>query len=277
MGLLFGPAGIPVTAKDRSTEAGIKKVKELGLGCMEIEFVRGVNMSADKARKVKEIATHEQIELTVHGPYFINLNSKEPDKVRASKIRILDSAKIGAIAGAKSVTFHAAYYGKDKLSEVYRVVRDALVEITETLHNENVKIDIRPETTGKGSQFGTLDEILSLSHEVNGVKPCIDFAHIYAREGGKWNSYQEFMKLLELVETELGTTALKDMHIHISGMQYGPKGEKMHLTFEDKESKFNYKELMRALHEKKVEGFIICESPTLEADALIIKKLYESY
>lgn len=275
MALLFGTAGIPVGAKERSTEGGIKYIKALGLSCMEIEFVRGVHMSENRAYEIKRIAELENIALTVHAPYFINLNSIEHQKIKASKQRIFESARIGEMAGAKSVTFHAAYYGAMASSEVYKVVKDALIEIVETLRAHHIEIDIRPETTGKGAQFGTFEELVNLSQEIPEVKPCIDFAHIYARELGKRNSYDEFMRILDYIDSRLGPSAIKDMHIHVSGIHYGAKGELNHLNVQDKGSKFEYKELMRALHDKGVGGYLISESPNLEADAILFKKVYE--
>jgi len=201
--LLFGTAGVPISVQDRSTETGIKRIKELGLGCMEIEFVRGVHMNMAKASNIRKVAEQEGIGLTVHAPYFINLNSAESEKVSASKQRILNSARIGALAGAKSVTFHPAYYMGKTSEEVYQKVKEALLEITDTLRNEKIQIDIRPETTGKGSQFGTLDEIINLSQEIQGVKLCIDFSHLYARDIGKWNSYTEFMDIIFLLKLDL--------------------------------------------------------------------------
>ncbi|MBI4721490.1 MAG: TIM barrel protein [Candidatus Stahlbacteria bacterium] len=273
--LLFGTAGIPLSAIDRSTEVGIKEIKKLGLGCMEIEFVRGVYLSEIKAQAVKKVAATEGIALTVHAPYFINLSSSEAHKVIASKQRILASARIGAKAGAKSVTFHPAYYGNKRPKEVYKAVKDNLLEITTTLQSENIEIDIRPETTGKGTQFGTLDEIILLSQEVPMVKPCVDFSHVYARGVGNPNSYTEFMNLLERIETNLGQADIKDMHIHLSGIQYGNKGELKHLTIQDC-PEFRYKELLQALSDKEVCGVLICESPNLEVDAIIFKQIYSA-
>jgi deoxyribonuclease-4 len=274
MELLFGTAGVPISSKYRSTEFGIKRIKELNLECMEVEFVRGVKMSKDNAKIVREVARREKVGLTVHAPYFINLNSKDKEKLEASKQRIIESAQIGAILGAKSVTFHPGYYGDASPKEAYNKVKDALIEITEKIRE--LRINISPETTGKLSQFGSLEEILSLSEEVQDVTPCIDFAHICAREGGKYNSYKEFMTILDKIEEKMGKTILKELHMHISGIEYGDKGEKRHLTVKDKNSMFNYKELLRALYDREIGGFLVCESPTLEEDAIILKAYYNS-
>ena len=63
------------------------------------------------------------------------------------------------------------------------------------------------------------------------------------------------------------------MHMHITGIDYGEKGEKKHLTL--KESDLKYKELIKALKDFKVKGVAISESPNIEQDALLCKRIYE--
>ena len=270
--LLFGTGGVPVSAKLRSTEAGIERIAELGLGCMEVEFVQGVRMSSEVAVSVGELAARKKVVLTAHGPYFVNLNAVEPQKVHMSKERILQTARIAALFGARSITFHAAFYLKNTPSETYAVVKRHLEEIVNILRNEGNKVTISPEVTGKPSQFGTLEELLQLSSEIEGVAPCIDFSHWHARTG-KANSYQEFLDILDQVEKKLGRRALDNMHIHLSGIAYGKKGEIKHLMLPD--SDFRYAELLKALKKRKAKGVVICESaPDLEQDALLLQQTY---
>jgi len=270
--LLFGTGGVPVSAKSRSTEAGIERIAELGLGCMEVEFVQGVRMSPEVAISVGKLAARKKVALTAHGPYFINLNAAEPQKVHMSKERILQTARIAALFGAISITFHAAFYMKSTTAETYTVVKERLQELLNTLHKEGNKVTVSPEVTGKPSQFGSLEEILQLSSEIEGVAPCIDFSHWHARTG-KANSYQEFLDILEQVERKLGRWGLDNMHIHVSGIAYGNKGEIKHLMLP--ESDFQYTELLKALKERKAKGVVICESvPYLEQDALLLQHTY---
>ena len=126
---------------------------------------------------------------------------------------------------------------------------------------------------GKRSQFGTLDEVLTLCREVDGLEPCLDFSHLHAREG-KVNSYPDFHRILRKVEKKLGPRALQNVHIHIAGIDYGDKGEIKHLNLAD--SDFRYDEWLQALRDLDVEGLVICESPNLEADAVMLKKLYDA-
>jgi len=271
--LLFGTGGVPVSAKLRSTEAGIERIAELGLGCMEVEFVQGVRMSPKVAVSVGELAARKKVVLTAHGPYFINLNAVEPEKVHMSKERILQTARIAALFSARSITFHAAFYLKSTPAETYTTVKRHLEEIVNILRNEGNKVIISPEVTGKPSQFGTLEELLQLSSEIEGVAPCLDFSHWHARTG-KANSYQEFLDILDQIEKKLGRRALDNMHIHLSGIAYGKKGEIKHLMLSD--SDFRYAGLLRALKERKAKGVVICESaPYLEQDALLLQQTYQ--
>ena len=270
MSLLFGTAGTPLSSREKDSISGIGRVHELGLGCMELEFVRGVKMGEKTARVVYGVAKQLDIRLSVHAPYYINLNA-EGETLEASKERIMNSARIGAVCGAKSVVIHAGFIQKYPREVVYERIKKAIVGIIEKLKSEGVDITLRIETMGRGSQFGSLEEALAIT-EVDGVLPCIDFSHLHAVTG-KNNSRDEFDSILARVEEKLGRRGLDDMHIHVSGIEYSDKGEKKHLVFA--ESDFKYKELAQAFSDFNIKGMVICESPNLEDDALALKKEYE--
>lgn len=269
--LLFGTGGIPRSTKGTSSISGIKRIRELGLDCMELEFVQGVRMGEKGAKKVLETANKEEVALSVHAPYYINLNSYEEEKLKASLERIYEAAKVGSLCGAESIVLHAGFYQKSTKKHTFENISKALKELTGQLRDEGIQAVLRPETMGKRTQFGTLEEVLALSAEIEGIMPCLDFCHLHAREG-KENSYSEFTEILSRVEESLGKQGLSNMHMHISGVEYGKNGEKRHLTL--KESDLNYPELMKALKEFKAQGRVILESPILEEDALMLRKLY---
>lgn len=274
--LNFGPAGIPHACEKRSSENGIKRVGELGLDSMEVQFVHGVRMKNDTAQTLRKVAEKNNVKLTAHGSYYINLNSDEQDKREASIERVLKVARIGSILGAESVTFHPAYYGDDSEEETYKVVKKALKQVINTLEEEDRDIRVSPETTGKGSQFGSIDELIKLAQEIgdwNRLGICIDFAHLHARSNGDYNTEEEFRSVFEKVENQIGSHALKDMHFHVSGIEYTDKGEQNHLILE--ESDFNYKALLKVMKEFDVKGVLICESPNLEVDAAKLKEEYK--
>ena len=273
--LNFGTAGIPIEVPGkRTTLSGIRQVKKLGLSCMELEFVRSVNISEELAVDVKKVAKDNGIILTCHAPYFINLNSKEKPKYYASMHRILKSAYITNLCGGYSVCFHAGFYMGGDPKKVYTKIKKAVEDISKELKDKGVNLWLRPETTGKGTQFGDIDELIRLSKDVEQVLPCIDFSHLHARSNGKYNSYGETVEVLTKVEKDLGREALDNMHIHLSGIAYGEKGEKHHLIL--KESDLNYPEILKAWKEFKLKGVVICESPNIEKDALLLQKEYKS-
>jgi deoxyribonuclease-4 len=271
--LRFGTAGIPVCTKGTTVD-GISDVKKLNLGSMELEFVRGVYLKEEKTEEVKKVARENDVVLSCHAPYYINLNSIEPKKYHASVNYVLNSAKMLSLSGGFSVCFHAGYYQKQNPQLVYEKIRDGIKEIVKKVREFDKNIWIRPEISGKKSQFGDLKEVVRLSQDIEQVMPCIDFSHLFARELGKNNTKGEFRLILGEIEKSLGKEALEEMHMHASGIEFGDKGERNHLTLE--ESKFNYKDLMKVLKEFKVKGVLICESPNIEKDALLMQKHYAS-
>ncbi len=271
--LYFGTAGIPLSTSKSGVLSGIEQVKKLGLGAMELEFVRSINISAEKAAEVKIIAEKCGINLTCHGQYYINLSSLEKQKIEESKERIIKAARIAWKAGAKSLTFHAGYYMNQNPEEVFSIIKKEMGEIIKILKSEQNQIWLRPETTGKPSQWGTLPEIVRLSQELDQVLPCVDFSHLHARSVGKSNTYEEFKEILTFLEKKLGRKALDNMHLHISGIEYGEKGEKWHLNLN--QSDLHYLDLLKALKEFNVKGVVISESPDIEEDALMMKKVWE--
>ncbi len=268
----FAPAGVPLSCAKRSTLAGVRCTADLGLDAMEMEFVRGVRMKPAQAREIGELARKLDIVLTAHAPYFINLLSRDPEKVEASRRRIIETAIVTHAANGYSIVFHAAYYGNYSKEEAFRLVAERVEDIVEELKARGIKLWIRPETTGKPKQWGSVDEVIALAQEVDMVLPCIDFAHLHARTG-RYNSEEEFRGVMEKLEQNLGKFAIENMHIHISGINYNEKGERNHLNLE--ESDLNWKDLLRVLKEYNAKGVIVSESPNIEGDALLMKKYWE--
>jgi len=270
--LLFGTAGVPRSSQGTSTLSGIRCIAEMGLDCLEIEFVQGVKMGTSTASQIGDEAKKKKVALSVHAPYHINLNSPEEGKFLASQERILTSARLAKISGARSVVFHPGYYRKGRpRDEAFDNIKKGIKEVLSILRTERNPVILRPETMGKKTQFGSLEETLFLCRELEGLQPCIDFSHIHAREG-KINSYLEFLRILKKIEKKLGSGSTSNMHIHISGAMYNEKGEMKHLNLI--ESDFRYDEWIQALRDFDVKGMVICESPDQEGDAMMLKKLF---
>ncbi len=266
--LNFLTAGIPLQSKDY--ESGFETLNNMNLDGLELEFVHGVRISDKSGEYIRK--NKNNLILTAHGPFYINLNSKEEEKIEASIERIVETALVAKSLGAYSITYHAGFYmGKDK-KEVFDKISSGHKKIFEKL--KNVDIWVRPETTGKKTQWGDIDEIISLSKEFDKVLPCVDFSHLHAREGGLNNTYEEFMRIFEKIGNELGQYALDNFHSHIAGIEYTQKGEKKHLNL--LESDFNYKDLLKAFKKFDIKGVVICESPNIEEDCKLLKDYYLS-
>ncbi|MEN8613695.1 TIM barrel protein [Dehalogenimonas sp. THU2] len=268
--LNFGTAGIPAGTKGKGdTVAGLRQVADLGLGGMEIEFVRGIYLKENTAPPVAYVAKKLGLKLSCHAPYYLNLNASDEIKQRQSGGVLHHAARIAALAGAGSIVFHAGYYLKDTPETAYGRIREQIEVVLEKLRDENIRITLRPELAGKVSQFGNLTELLRLSKELLGVVPAIDFAHLRAVTG-RYNSYAEFAEVLNRIGDSLGAEALSDLHLHVSGIEYGKSGERRHLNLA--ETDYRYEELLQALIDVDAGGLLICESPNIEEDALLLQR-----
>lgn len=267
--LLFGISGLPIgneNTKKFNYASAIEYLNNLGLDAMELPFVRSVNVTEKNKDSILEAKNKYNFYLSAHGSYYINLNAQEYDKIDKSKERILKGASALNSVGGRSLIFHPGYYLNSNHEETYENIKNQLASLP------YIGVDYRLETTGKPTQFGSYKELISMCKEVPNCKLCIDFAHIHARENGSLKNYEDFAKILDLIKEELGQAALDDLHIHVAGINYSEKGEKNHLPL--LESDFNFIALLEALKNYKVKGCIICESPILEKDALLLKETY---
>ena len=260
---------MPLRTKGSYKEA-FSVLSEINLDGMEMEFVHGVRISDENKAVVKE--NSKSFVITAHAPFYINLNSPEQEKIDASVERIIETINVASDVDAYSITFHAAFYmGKDK-ETVYSIVKEGFEKILN--QTEGKKVWIRPETTGKATQWGDLEEVIRLSNEFENVLPCVDFSHLHARTNGGYNTYDDFCKILDNLGTKIGQYALDNFHAHIAGIEYTAKGERKHLNLE--ESDMNYKDLLKAFKKFNVKGAVVCESPNIEDDAALIKQYYLS-
>ena len=269
---LFGTVGSPLSTPKNpgGTVGGIARTAELGLGALELAWVRSVAVTEAKCAEIKATAQEHTVAISIHAPYFINLNANGDEWPRSRK-RLMNAAHYGNLAGATDIVFHpGSYFGRDP-KEVLQVALPRLRDCVKELRDAENPATLRPETMGKSAMLGSLEDTLAMASEIEGVQPCIDFAHLHARPGdGSANSYEEWMRMLKLVKKYLGQGALKQIHIHLSGIAYGPKGEKNHLPLAEADLK--YRELFKALRDSRCAGRILCESPKMEEDALVMKK-----
>lgn len=274
--LHFGTSGIPPEVGARGYFTAVKFLNRKRLTAMEMEFVQQVHMDEETAIEFGKLAKTLKIHLSSHAPYYVNLASMEKEKLYASINRIVKAGFITACAGGHSVVFHAGFYQGRSRDEVYTLVARGIQKIEAEFRKREVAIWLRPEITGKETQFGNLKELIRLANEFEYVLPCIDFSHLHARSVGKFNTREEWADVLEHLrdETAKEKEILKRMHIHISGIEYGKKGERRHLPLE--KADLDVISLLRVLKEYGVCGTVICEAPaqTLVSDTLKLKRFY---
>ncbi|MEM0122032.1 MAG: deoxyribonuclease IV [Saccharolobus sp.] len=264
--IYLGPAGIPYASKKRNTIEGIKTVKELGLNAMEVEFVQGVRMSKDTAKETGQVAKELGIRLSVHAPYFINLCSDDQEKVEASKKRIIESADRAELMGADAIAIHIAFYEKNKAKECYEKVKSELGEVVDNARSMGIKnVKFGVETMAKETAFGTLDEVISISKEIKGVIPYIDWAHTFARQGGQIN----YGEIIDRLVKELGLTHINS---HFESLE-NRKGKYVdeHVPIDYNSPPFE--PLAKEILKRDISITLICESPELERDALKMKEV----
>lgn len=273
--LRFGTVGAPPTTMGSGTVAAIEHIRQLGLNHLEIAWVQSVRVSDEACAQIKAASEKWGISLSVHAPYYINLNSQTTELMQKSDERLLAAARKGYLAGAYDIVFHPGSYHSQPPAQVYERAKEKLIEITGILRDEGVKVNLRPETMGKSAMFGSLDEVIQLSHDVPGILPCIDWAHLHARTGdGTFNTYEEFADALTRVRSALGEEGLHSLHFHMSGITYTSKGEKAHIPLN--EADIRYRDLLQVFVDFGVAGTVGVEAPEPfhVADALTLQATY---
>jgi deoxyribonuclease-4 len=273
--MLFGTAGKPLSCEGSSLE-GVKCVKDLNLDAMELEFVHGCKMKTEKAEIIGKEASDLNIKLSAHASYYLNLISPRKEIVDKSLKELIVTGRVLTMAKAERLVLHSGFYLEMSRENAYKEMKKIFLNLIEEFEKEKLTAILAPELTGKATQFGSLEELYSLSEEIgyDKLRPTIDFAHYHSRENGKIKGKEDYVKLLEFVEKKVGKKGLQTLHCHMSSVNFTEKGERNHLTMDHNAPPF--KPLAQALKEFNCSGTIISESPNIETDALYMKKTYES-
>lgn len=274
LSFLFGTVGAPLSTpkKPGGSVGAVMHSAELGLHGLELGWVRAVRVTEQTCAEIKTAAQTYEVAISVHAPYFINLNADDEEWPK-SRQRLMDAAHYGNLAGATDIIFHPGSYFNQSPDQVLSVAIPRLEGCISELRLAGNPVTLRPETMGKSAMLGSFEDILKLSQAIPGIAPCMDFAHLHARTGdGSMNTYDEWAILLESYGEALGESALQDLHIHISGIAYGEKGEREHLPIG--ESDLNLEAILLALKDFGCGGRMLCESPVMEEDALKCKQVW---
>lgn len=277
----FGPAG----TDDNFSAQGYKKtiqvpeyLSKIGLDAFEYQCGRGVKIKEESAIAFGAQAQKYNIALSLHAPYFISMSSVEEEKRLNSIGYILDSAKAIKAMGGQRVIFHSGSCAKISREEALSKAVDTMRLIMNALDENSLgDITVCPETMGKVNQLGSLDEVMALCKVDERIIPCIDFGHLNARDLGWIKSIQEYEKIINIMEDNIGADRTKVFHSHFSKIEYTNGGEKKHLTFEDNVYGPDFEPLMEIIARKNLSPTIICESAgTQGIDALTMKSYYKN-
>jgi deoxyribonuclease-4 len=268
----FGPAGFPSAFKELKLPVGEfpRYLRDEGLDAFEYQAVRWgakPQMKREVAEKLGANAKDHDVWLTVHGSYFINFCGNV-ETIEASKNRLIACATAADWMGAHLVVFHPGFYGKRRQEEALELCVKAMGDVVKSMRSLGIaKVRLGPEATGKPSQLGSLDEILTLCERVNSTEPVIDWAHIHAREGGRMKTANGFRAVTEEIEKRLGSDALRNLHCHFTRVEFTEKGEKRHHILDEVEYGPDFHHLATLIAELDLKPVIISESPILDVDA----------
>ena len=281
MGALFGPAG----NGDLFYNEGYKEswqmpeyLKNIGLDAYEYQCGNGVRIGESAARKIGEEAKKNNIVMSLHSPYYINLANPDEEK-RANSINyILQSMNAVKAMGGNRVVVHSGALQKmtrEEALENAKVTVKKAIEIADVEGFSDIHMCI--ETMGKINQLGNLSEVLELCSLDERLLPTIDFGHLNARTLGGLNSYESFLEIFDAIENKLGIDRLKVFHSHFSHIEYTKGGEKKHLTFEDEVFGPDFSYVAEIVYKKNLSPTFICESAgTQIEDSLTMKNILKS-
>jgi len=271
--VIFGPAGRPVDYKGSAYKA-CGYIADEGLMAFEYQGGRGLRIGEKSANILKEDSIKEDIIVSLHAPYYINLSAVEEEKLAMSVETLVNAAKIAEWMGAYRIVFHPGYYSKNDPSVALNIAKGAINKLFERLDEEGITdYTFAPETTGKRSQLGNIDEIIDMCSSFDNFEPTVDFAHIHARGRGYIQKKEDYNCVLSKLEDGLDIDRL---HCHFTRIEYTANGERKHHTYEETEYGPELKWLLESFIENDWKATIICETPLLDKDALKMKELYES-
>lgn len=272
---VFGPAGYPLNGP--SGPDAMAYLAAEGLFAMEYQAVRSVRVGKAAAKAIGEAAKKHGILMTIHAPYAISLSSERRSIANASKNRLVRAAVAGHNMGAFHVTFHAGFYGRRTREETFRLQLEAIKLVAAKLKSLGLRVELGPETTGKQSQFGSLDELIELSKLIPSVRPTVDFAHIHVRsEESRLTRVEDYLKVLSRIESELGTERSRSLVLHFTEVEPTATGlgEKKHMPLGSGYGP-RFEHLAEAMVQVGYNMVVICESPLLDKDAVKMKAIFE--
>ncbi|MCQ2965032.1 MAG: TIM barrel protein, partial [archaeon] len=225
--VIFGPAGKPIEFKGKAFLSP-EFLGPLGLHAFEYQSTYGVRIGEGAALKLRESAEENNVLVSMHCPYYVNLASKESEKIDKTIEHLLKSARVGEFMGAYRLVFHPGFYSNRKPDVVLELAKETCKKLISRCEDEGIEnFTFAPETTGKRSQLGNIDEIIDLCASFEHFEPTIDFAHVHARGRGILNTKEDYNCIFSKIEDNLD---IERLHCHFTTIEYTYAGERKHHT-----------------------------------------------
>ncbi len=260
----------------KASEEMPRWLNERGLDAYEYQCGNGVRCGEVTAKKIAVEAEENNIIMSVHSPYYINLATPDEEKRAGSINYIMQSAQLAKYLKGDRVVVHSGAIGKLERSEALEYAKKTLKAAREAMVSggfENIRLCI--ETMGKINQLGNLEEVMELCKLDESFLPCIDFGHLNARTLGGLKTKADFEAIFDAMKNSLGEERMRVFHSHFSKIEYTKGGEKKHLTFEDTFFGPEFDFVAEIIAERDIAPTIMCESAGTQAeDARVMKKMY---
>jgi deoxyribonuclease-4 len=275
----FGPAGIPPLFRFLSSDLSDvpKLLRQEGLDAFEYEAVhwgKKPQIKREHAERIAIEAKRNDVWVSMHGSYYINLCGSG-EVTEASKSRLVACAVAAEWMKAHVVVFHMGFYGEKSKEEVFGDSMKALGETVGMIGDSGVKnVNLGLETSGKPTQFGTLDEVLGLCERVEHTQPVLDWAHLYAMSKGRIRGAEDFRKVVDKVESRLGRESAENLHCHFSKIEFSGKGERRHHILDEEGYGPDFSAFADVIVDLGLKPVIICETALLDIDALTMRKIF---
>lgn len=276
----FGPSGNSELFYEQGFKTSLDApgwLKNRNLDAYEYAFNRGINVSEFVAKELGNKCKSNNITLSVHAPYYINLANPDDEMVEKSYKYIIDSLKYLKIMQGERCVFHPGTCGKLSREQAFELLKNRMKELVKRIDQEKLDFNfvLCPETMGKSQQLGTYQEIAEICTYADYLVPTLDFGHINSLLQGKLKTEEDFEKIIKYLIDKLGLDKVKKIHIHFSKIMYGPKGEIKHLTMDDTQYGPDFEPLAKVLKKYDLNPVIICESRGTQAeDANLLKDIY---
>ena len=224
--LRFGPAGLP---DSKDLQASVDWLVQGGYSACEVQFVKEFTLKEPQAKLLGEMAADAGIRLSVHAPYFAQLTSGDPDRLKLHLGGLHHTCKLASQMGATVVVCHPGSRGDFGPEQLHERVAAALAQLGTKVADLGVRLGL--ETCGRRSQFGSLGDIALLVKEQPFTTVVVDYGHIHALSNGSLGSVDAMKALFAYITETFAEEHLWPLHTHFSDNRWSDAGELSHVPY----------------------------------------------